>query len=281
MVNTTSAKVQRVIVYSVVVLLVVVYLVPVYFAFINSLREPISVPVTSPFAQDRIYWDNYYSALIRIPFFRFLSHSLFISGIAVSLAVVMNFMFGFAFARLNAPYKNLWFTVLISLMMIPETATLIPQYVLFSQLKLTNSFWIWVVLGLAGSPFYTFLYRQFIQGIPNDLMEAARIDGASIPRIMLSIFVPLCKPVITIVFMFEFIFSWGDVMRPFMFLSSNLWPLACTLMGTYFSLPQRPENVLQPLQLAASFVFIIPSFLVYLIGQKNVREGMITSGLKA
>jgi len=281
MVTTKTQKASRVFVYAVVVALVFVYLVPVYFAVVNSLREPISVPVTSPFKQDRIYWDNYYSALIRVPFFRFLGHSVLISGIAVSLAIVMNFLFGFAFARLNAPFKNFWFAVLISLMMIPETATLIPQYVLFSQFKLTNSFLIWIVLGLAGSPFYTFLYRQFIQGIPTDLMEAARIDGANIPETMLYIFVPLCKPVISIVFMYEFIISWGDVLKPYMFLSSKLWPLSCTLMGTYFSLPQRPEQVLQPLQLAASFVFIIPSFIVYMIGQKYVKEGMITSGLKA
>jgi len=281
MVTTRSQKTGRVFIYAVVIVLVAAYLTPVYFGFINSLREQISIPVTSPFQQDQIYWENYYSALMRVPFFRFLGHSLTISGISVSLAIVMNFLFGFAFARLNAPLKNFWFMVLISLMMIPETATLIPQYVLFSQFRLTNSFLIWVLLGLAGSPFYTFLYRQFIQGIPNDMMEAARIDGATIPQIMLYIFVPLCKPVIAIVFMYEFILSWGDVMKPFMFLSSKLWPLACTLMGTYFSLPQRPEQVLQPLQLAASFVFIIPSFIVYLIGQKYIKEGMITSGLKA
>jgi len=281
MVTTKAAKIQRGFVYFVVFFLVALYLMPVYFAFINSLREPMSVPVISPFAQDEILWDNYYSALIRIPFFKFFGHSVIISGISVTLAVVMNFLFGFAFARLNAPLKNFWFMVLISLMMIPETAVLIPQYVLFSQFKLTNTFLIWIILGFAGSPFYTFLYRQFIQGIPNDLMEAARIDGASIPSIMFYLFAPLCKPVITIVFMFEFIISWGDVVKPFMFLNSSLWPLACTLMGTYFSLPQRPEVVLQPLQLAASFVFIIPSFLVYLLGQKNIRQGMITSGLKA
>jgi len=281
MVISTVGKVQRVIVYIVVIILVVIYLAPVYFAFVNSMREPLSTPVLSPFQQDRVYYDNYYSALIRIPFFTFLRHSLIISGLSVSLAVFMNFLFGFAFARLNAPLKNFWFTVLISLMMIPETATLIPQYVLFSQFKLTNSFLIWFVIGFGGSSFYTFLYRQFLQGIPADLMEAARIDGASIPQIMFQIFVPLCVPVISIVFMYEFILSWGDVLKPFMFLHNKLWPLACTLMGTYFSLPQRPENVLQPLQLAASFVFIIPSFIVYLFGQKYVREGMITSGLKA
>lgn len=281
MVTNTFAKIQRAVIYVLVVFLVCLYLVPVYFALVNSVREPISTPVLSPFQQSRIYFDNYYSALIRIPFFTFLQHSVYISGISVILAVVMNFLFGFAFARLNAPLKNFWFTVLISLMMIPETATLVPQYVLFSQFKLTNSFLIWFVIGFGGSSFYTFLYRQFIQGIPVDLMEAARIDGASIPQIMFSIFVPLCKPVISIVFMYEFILSWGDVLKPFMFLSNKLWPLACTLMGTYFSLPQRPETVLQPLQLAASFVFIIPSFIVYLVGQKYVREGIITSGLKA
>jgi len=279
MVKSRTQKVQRTLVYAFVITLVFVYLVPVYFAMINSMREPISVPILA--FKDQIHYDNYYLALMRVPFFNFLGHSLIISGIAVSLAVVMNFLFGFAFARLNAPLKNFWFTVLISLMMIPETATLIPQYVLFTQLKLTNSFLIWVLIGIGGSSFYTFLYRQFIQGIPEDLMDAARIDGANIPRIMFSIFVPLCKPVISIVFMYEFIASWGDVMKPFMFLHNSRWPLACTLMGSYFSLPQRPEQVLQPLQLAASFVFIIPSFAIYLFGQKYVKEGMITSGLKA
>jgi len=145
---------------------------------------------------------------------------------------------------------------------------------------MVNTFWIWGLSSLAGHSFYTFLYRQFIMGIPAEMEEAARIDGANTLQVIWKVFAPICKPVISIVFMIEFISIWRTDVKPFMFLDSSKWPLACALMGYSYTLPERPTVVLQPLQLAGAFLFVIPTFIVYLYGQKYIKEGMITSGLK-
>ena len=276
--RSAVGRFRRVVVYFIVILAAILFLTPLWFGFVNAIRNPISTPVMG--IPIPAYFSNFVDAITRIPFLRYLRSSVIITGVSVVLQVTCCFIYGFAFARLRAPLKDLWFTVIISLMMVPTFATQIPTYVLFATLKIMDSYLIWVLNGLAGLSYYIFLYRQFLQSIPVELDEAARIDGCSIIKSMLYIFAPCSLPVISVVFMFEFIAQWGDATTPFMFLNEIHWPLAMALSGARYTLPQNPNMILQPLQLAASFLFIVPSFCVYLIGQRNVKQGMITSGLK-
>ena len=120
-----------------------------------------------------------------------------------------------------------------------------------------------------------------MQTIPKELEEAAKIDGCRTVGIMFRIFLPLTVPVIAVVFMFEFLNSWGDFVQPFMFLNEAHWPLSTALLGSSIHAAENnPSITLVPLQLAASLLFMIPSVLVYFAGQKYIKEGMITSGLK-
>lgn len=169
----------------------------------------------------------------------YLKSSLIIVGISVFFGVWINFILGYAFSRLRAPGKDLWFGILISVMMVPGFATSIPTYVLFSKLQITDSYLIWILNGIGGSPFYTFLFRQFMQTVPKELEEAARIDGCRTAGIMFRIFLPLTVPVVAVVFMFEFLNSWGDVVQPFMFLNETRWPLSTALLGVRYTLPSR------------------------------------------
>ncbi|WP_181873736.1 carbohydrate ABC transporter permease [Paenibacillus prosopidis] len=168
-----------------------------------------------------------------------MKSSLIIVGISVFFGVWINFILGYAFSRLRAPGKDLWFGILISVMMVPGFATSIPTYVLFSKLQITDSYLIWILNGIGGSPFYTFLFRQFMQTVPKELEEAARIDGCRTAGIMFRIFLPLTVPVVAVVFMFEFLNSWGDVVQPFMFLNETRWPLSTALLGVRYTLPSR------------------------------------------
>lgn len=254
------------------------FILPFYFTVVNSVRGVMDVPVLG--LPEVIHLDNFVQAIVRIPFWQYLRSSVIILSISITLGVSINFLLGYSFARMNAPLKDLWFGILISLMMIPDVASTIPQYVLFSNFHIANTYWIWVLTGLGGSPYYTFLFRQFMQGVPRELEEAARIDGCSTIQIITRIFVPISKPVIAVVFMFIFLHSWGDVNLPFMYLDQSKWPLSSALMGINYTLPNRPEIVLQPLQLAFGILFMIPSCIVYFLGQKHLKDGMITSGLK-
>ena len=255
-----------------------IFLVPLYFTFINALNGLQSSPVLA--IPKTLHPENFVEAIIRIPFWRYLKSSVIIVSISVFFAVWINFILGYAFARMKAPGKDIWFGVLISLMMVPGFATSIPTYVLFSRLNITDSYLIWFLNGIGGSPFYTFLFRQFMQTIPKELEEAATIDGCTTIGIMFRIFLPLTVPVIAVVFMFEFLNSWGDFAQPFMFLNEAHWPLATALLGIRYTAENNPAIQLVPLQLAASLLFMIPSVIVYFAGQKYIKEGMITSGLK-
>ncbi|RCW47516.1 carbohydrate ABC transporter permease [Paenibacillus prosopidis] len=264
--------------YSTAVVLAIIFLVPLYFTFINALNGLASTPVLT--LPKKLHPENFVEAIIRIPFWRYLKSSVIIVSISVFFAVWINFILGYAFARMNAPGKDIWFSILISLMMVPAFATSIPTYVLFSKMQITDSYLIWILNGIGGSPFYTFLFRQFMQTIPKELEEAARIDGSTTVGIMFRIILPLTIPVVAVVFMFEFLNSWGDFVQPFMFLNEERWPLSTALMGVRYTLPNNASVVLVPLQLAASLLFMIPSVIVYFAGQKYIKEGMITSGLK-
>ena len=210
--------------------LAIVFLVPVYFTLINSVNGLASTPVLT--LPKTLHLENFVEAIIRIPFWRYLKSSVIIVSISVFFAVWINFILGYAFARMNAPGKDVWFGILISLMMVPAFATSIPTYVLFSKMQITDSYLIWILNGIGGSPFYTFLFRQFMQTIPKELEEAAKIDGCRTVGIMFRIFLPLTVPVIAVVFMFEFLNSWGDFVQPFMFLNEAHWPLSTALLGS-------------------------------------------------
>jgi ABC-type glycerol-3-phosphate transport system permease component len=264
--------------YTTAFVLAIIFLVPLYFTLVNALNGLASTPVLV--MPKTLHLENFVEAIIRIPFWRYLKSSVIIVSISVFFAVWINFVLGYAFARMKAPGKDIWFAVLISLMMVPGFATSIPTYVLFSRMHITDSYLIWILNGIGGSPFYTFLFRQFMQTIPKELEEAATIDGCRTIGIMFRIFLPLTVPVIAVVFMFEFLNSWGDVVQPFMFLNEAHWPLSTALLGVRYTLPNNPSVILVPLQLAASLLFMVPSVIVYFAGQKYIKEGMITSVLK-
>lgn len=270
-------QISRIILYIVAFVVAFIFIIPIYFTIINAVNNIGSLPVISP--PKKMYFENFVRAITMIPFGKYLHSSMIIVSISVSFAVFINYILGFAFSRMNAPGKDLWFGILISLMMVPTFATSIPTYILFANLKITNSYLIWILIGLGGSPFYTFLFRQFLQGIPKELEEAARIDGCGTLTIMFKIFAPLVKPVLAVVFMFEFLNSWGDVVQPFMFLNETRWPLSTALMGTRYVYPNTVVMMV-PVQLAAALLFMIPSVFIYFFGQKYIKEGMITSGLK-
>lgn len=275
--NPGKRTLKTIICYIVAVVIALVFLVPFYFTVLNSVRELSSMPVirwpTPP------HFENYVYAINRIPFGQFAFSSLVIVVLSVGFGVVINYIFAYAFARLQAPGKDFLFSIVITLMMVPTIATQIPQYVVLIQLNTYNTYWIWFLLGLAGKPTYIFLYRQFLMGIPKALEESAKIDGASMPRTILSIIVPNTAPVIATVFMLEFLYSWGDVLLPFLYLDITKWPISGALQGKYYVYPNT-STTLEPLVMAMCIMFIIPSVIAYTFGQKYLREGMITSGLK-
>lgn len=265
--------------YFLLVILSIIFFYPFIILLANSLR-PINTSIV-PFFQD-FEINNYKYAVTLIPYLKYLRSSLIIVFISLSFGVIMNLIFGYAFARLHAPGKAFWFAVVLAQLMIPDMAVTIPQYVLFTKLGLKDTYWIWVLNGIGGTAFFIFLFRQYLSTLPRDLEDAARIDGCSVIQTILRIFVPLSKPVIAVVAFFCFQSNWGDYMTPFMYLNPDKYTLSLSLFncGVGYELQGHPEFILKQVQLAAAVLFIIPVVILFFFAQRNLVEGIVTTGIK-
>lgn len=278
MVDTVARKrFYRFLLYLVVIILSMLFLMPGLWTFSNSLRDIYSVSQIIPTS---IHWENFKMATTLVPYMSYVKNSIIISGISVILTTISSALVGFGFARLKAPGKNVMFFIIIATMMLPGIVTQVPTYILFSRIGLTNSFLPWVFWGIGGNAFFIFLYRQFFMNIPEEIDEAARLDGCSTLGIFIRMYLPLSIPVITTVLVMSFQGSWGDYQTPFMFLDSDKWNLATAMISSNYSLPNNPSVQLIPVINAATLIFAIPIIVTFFIGQKYLVEGIVTTGLK-
>ena len=274
---TKRKRINLIFVYTLAILLSVVFIIPLIFTISNSLRDLYSSPVLIP---DKLNWSNYHLAVTLIPFWRYVRNSGIITAISVSLAICMNFLFGYAFSRLRAPGKNAMFILVLSMLMVPAIAVQIPQFVIFSNIGIKDTYWIWILNGIGGNAFYIFLFRQFLASLPKDLEDAARIDGCNTFSIIWRIFVPLSWPVIAVVAMLDFNWAWGDYMTGYMFLSPKNYPLATALISTSYTIPNQPTIQLEPVVNAAALLLTLPVIVVFFLGQRYLVEGIVTTGIK-
>ncbi len=264
--------------YAVLVLVTCLIGLPLVWFLITSLKQeieylayPISVLPKEP------QWENYANALTLIPFYKYAWNSLFLALSFSVLTVITSAMSGFGFSRFQAPGRDALFTIVIALLMIPSIVTVIPQFIVFSRLHLTNTYWPWILWGLAASPFHIFLFRQFFASIPRELEDAAEVDGCSPFRIFWQIFLPNAKPALATSFLFNFVGVWGDYFTPLIFLSDEKTTLAVKLVRAYTD-PQG--HVLITTTLAACVIYTLPLVILFFLGQKYLTRGVVTSGLK-
>ena len=255
-----------------------VFVAPIVWLLLTSLktmseyaRYPISIFPAIP------QWGNYYTAVIEYPFMRYALNTLIIALPSTLLTVLSSALAGFGFARHNAPFKNVLFMLVLSMMMVPRMVTVIPTFVFFSKLGLTNTYWPWILWGLAGSSFHIFLFRQFFSAIPKDLEDAAEVDGCSRLRIFWQIFLPLSGPVLATSAIFHFQWVWGDWFTPNIFLTQDRTTLSVLLSTAYVD---PNGNALETVTMAAITVYLLPMLLIFLFAQKYIVQGIVTSGIK-
>ena len=261
---------------------VAVMAAPVIWMILSSLKsEPEFTQYPPIILADPIRWDNYWSALTWIPFFRYTWNSTFLATMFATLTVTTSAMVGFAFARLEAPGKAKLFAIVVSLLMVPSIVTIIPQFVIFARLGLTNSYWPWLLWGLASSPFHIFLFRQFFTAIPRDLEDAAEVDGAGPFRVFWQIFLPNAKPALATSFILNFVGVWGDWVAPVIYLDDVKTTLAVKLATpTYTNPGDVSGHIFVTITLAAAVIYTIPPVIMFFIAQKSIMEGVVTTGLK-
>lgn len=222
-------------------------------------------------------WENFTQALTEINFPAYMGNSLFLSFLFAILVTFSSAAVGFGFARLRGRGKRPLFVLLLSTMMLPQILTLIPTYVMFARAGLVNTYWPWVVWGLAASPFLVFMFRQFFAAIPAELEDAAIIDGCGYGRIFLQIFLPLSRPVLLTSFVLSFTWTWGDYIAPALFLDPDQTTLSVAISAFYLDPHGNPDATVQA---AAAALYVMPVLAIFLFAQRYFIRGVVSSGLK-
>ena len=220
-------------------------------------------------------WKNYIEPWSQYPFARWLWNSVVIAGVSVVLTVLINLCAGYAFAKLRFPGRNLLFLLILSTLMVPVQVIMVPQFQIVVDLHLLNSTG-GVVLPRLAEAFGLFMARQFFMAIPDELLDAAKCDGAGHIRAFWRIAVPLSKPLIAVLVIFTFMWRWNEFVWPLIVLTD---PNSYTLpVGLQFLIGQFSTNF-GPL-LAMSFLSILPMLIVFGFFQRYFVEGVARTGIK-
>lgn len=223
----------------------------------------------------RLTLEHYQALFSRLDIGRNFLNSAFLAAAVTLLSLLCNSLAGYAFAKLRFPGRGRIFGFLIASMVIPGQVAMLPLFLLLRNIGLVNSFWGVIVPGLA-SVFGIFLIRQYAQSIPDELLDAARVDGAGEGRIYWQIALPLCKPVLVTLALFTFLGSWNDFMWPLIILTderNQTLPVAlASLVGEHV---QDTE-----LMMAGAVITVAPVLLLFLVLQRSYIAGIMLGGVK-
>lgn len=271
-----NKKTSRTLHYIFLVLAAAFTLFPVLWVVLSSFKpqsELFSFPLT--FLPETWSLDNYITAWGTGNFPRYFANSFFVAVTATVLTVVINIMAGYALAKYIFPGRNLIFTIMILTLMIPLQVIMIPIFLQLKRLGLLNTLW-GIIIPPAATPTGVFLARQYMQTIPNSMIEAARIDGAGEANIFLRIILPVSKPIIATIAIFSFMWRWNDY----------LWPLIVISNNRLQTIQQALANFVGQLQinwsqlLAMTTISIIPIIIVFLVFQKFFMRGIAAGAVK-
>ena len=235
--------------------------------------EITAVPLT--LLPEAFRWDNYARAIDQMKFTRVFVNSLIVTTAVTLINLLTATWGGYTFGKLRWPGRDKVFLLLLTTLMIPGFLTLIPRYVLVSKLGMVNTYWGMIVPFMVGV-FGIFLTKQYMLSIPDELVDAAKVDGCSPLGIYWRIIVPLCKPIIAVLGIFVFEWSWDDL----------LWGILILTERTMWTLPVAIANLrlqagnLFELQMAGSTMSVVPVLIVFVFLQRHIIRGVALSGLK-
>lgn len=273
---TTKKRVGTVFFYGVAILLAVIALIPFLWMISTSFKSRgalMSIPIE--WIPENPTWDAYIKVFSKFPFAKTIANSLFISVSYTAITLLSSAMAAFAFAKLRFTGSRVIFGGYLATMMIPTQVTMIPLFVIMTKLGLKDTY-ASVIMPSIFRPFAIFLLVQQMRTIPEDLLAAARIDGAGVFQVFRKIALPLCIPSLATLSITTFMESWNDYLWPLLMLGDKnkmTLPIALsTLNGQYAT----EYNVL----MAGSLISMVPIIVIYIIAQKQFKSGMMAGGIK-
>lgn len=266
-------------IFALAVLVIILY--PAVWMLMSTFKPSNQIVGQVSLIPNNFTFANYATALQGIggvSFWTFVTNSLILAVASVVGILISCSLAAYAFARINFPGRNAFFACMIATMLLPFHVVIIPQYIVFNNLGMVNTYWP-LLIGkfLAADAFFVFLMIQFIRGLPNELDEAARIDGAGHVRIFTAIILPLMQPALVTSAIFAFIWSWNDFFGPLLYLKNpNMYTMPVALRAYVDQTTTSDYGA----QMAMAMLALLPVMLFFFAFQRHLVGGVATQGLK-
>ena len=272
-----KAVASKVIVYVILIIVAALMIIPFLWMLSASIKSDREVFQMNPFVwiPENPKWSNYSEIWTKIPFGKFISNTVFLTIVVTCLQLLTSSFSAYACAKLNFKHKNLMFMAYLSTIAMPWQVYMVPQFIMMRKMGLNDKL-LAIICLQAFSAFGVFMMKQFYEGIPDELCEAARIDGMSEYKIYKNIMLPLSKPALSTLTIFTFVSTWNDYLGPLIYLKSQ--EKKTIQLGLKMFIGQYSSDY--GLIMAGSVISLIPVLIVFLILQRYFVEGVASTGLK-
>ena len=272
-----NAVIGKICIYAVLVIVTVVMIIPFLWMLSASIKSNREVFIMDPFVwiPEIPKWDNYIKIWTKIPLLKFVENTVILTIVVTLLQLLTSSFAAYSFAKLEFKHKNALFMAYVATIAVPWQVYMVPQFIMMRKMGLNDKLLAMICLQ-AFSAFGVFMMKQFYEGIPNDLCEAARIDGMSEYKIYARIMLPLSKPALSTLTIFTFVNTWNDYLGPLIYLKTE--SKKTIQLGLKMFIGQYSTEY--GLIIAGSVLSLIPVLIVFLCLQKYFVEGVASTGLK-
>lgn len=275
----TNYRIGNVLVTVLLSLGAVIMLAPLVWTFSTSIKTQEAVFALPPqWIPNPTEWSNYIRVWSAGPLLSGIKNSLIVACSVTIVGTVASSLAAFAFAKMRLPAKNVLFLVLLAGMMVPFPSMMIPQFMMFASIGWVDTLLPLIVPGLFGNIVMIFFLKQYLDSIPDSIIEAAKIDGASFLQIFIKLILPVIKPAIAAQFILWFMAVWNDYLAPIIYLNSpenqTLQLVIASFNATYATQTDYP------LIMAASFIALLPVLIIFVIFQRQIIESVALTGAK-
>ena len=279
-----GVRLLEVLKYLILVPLAVTFIFPIYWMFVSALKDNPQVFTIPPvLVPNPVFFENFAAAWEILPFGQFTFNTIFRFVLPTTiLTVLSSTLIAYGFAKIKFRGRDTIFYIVLLTMMLPWAVKMVPVFIGLKTLDLLDTYWFWIITALFGQPYFIFMLRQFFRTIPDEIADAARVDGANELMILFRIILPLARPAIAVVFLFKFMWTWNDYLGPKIFIrSQENYPLA---LGIDL-LQQRSMDVGRcdrclPYLMAVSFLVTLPIIIAFFFAQRTFIEGISLTGVK-
>lgn len=266
-------RLQELVRHSALILLGILFVMPFLWLLSTSLKTNDQIVQATPtWIPHPITLKNYVNAFNTVPLLQYGENTLIITVFSVMGALCSNTLVAYGFSRMQWRFRELFFVITLATLMLPFQVTMIPLFIMFSRLHWTDTFLPLIIPCFFGNAFYIFLLRQFFLGIPRELSEAARIEGASELQILWHVILPLARPALFTVALFQFLFSWNDFLGPLIYLNDqSKLTLAVGLANMQSAIGLSDFGMM----MAAAAVTVAPVVLLFIFTQRYFIQGIV------